>query len=234
MARRERTSTRLPPKERRDEILDAARDVFAEQGYQKASMRAIARRAGITQAALYYHFKNKEDLLVTLIEQFSNDFYQSLVGCMTRAQGPEAGLYSMLRSHIATIGVRRKDIKILVEDKAHIEGQKLGSIKRKERDILNLYRSCLDEMLSSGRIADVNTTVVSLSIIGMMNSLYHWYREDGPLGFEELGDELLGIITTGVFGGGDEVSDVNSVNLPSAGHGQKAPQSAAGRSPDSK
>ncbi|MAG95507.1 MAG: TetR/AcrR family transcriptional regulator [Alphaproteobacteria bacterium] len=203
MATQARIATRLPPAERRDEILGAAREVFAERGYQKASMREIARRAGITPAALYYHFENKEDLLIIILEQFSNDFYQSLLSCVTRAQGPEAALRSMLRTHIDVIGERRKDIKILVEDKAHIEGQKLGSIMRKERDILNLYTSCLDELLSSGRIPGRSPTVVSLGIIGMMNSLYHWYREDGPLGLEELGDVLLGVITGGVFGAGD-------------------------------
>ena len=203
MAPQARTATRLPPEERRDEILEAAREVFAERGYQKASMREIARRAGITQAALYYHFENKEDLLIIILEQFSNDFYQSLLGCMTRAQGPEAGLRSMLRTHIDVIGARRKDIKILVEDKVHIEGQKLGSIKSKERDILNLYTSCLDELLSAGRIAGQSPTVAALGVIGMINSLYHWYREDGPLGLEELGEVLLGIITGGVFGTGD-------------------------------
>ena len=204
MAPQARTATRLPPEERRDEILEAAREVFAERGYQKASMREIARRAGITQAALYYHFENKEDLLIIILEQFSNDFYQSLLGCMTRAQGPEAGLRSMLRTHIDVIGARRKDIKILVEDKVHIESQKLGSITQKERDILNLYTSCLDALLSSGRISGQSPTVLSLGIIGMMNSLYHWYREDGPLGLEELGEVLLGIITGGLLGAGDE------------------------------
>ncbi|HJM50254.1 MAG TPA: TetR/AcrR family transcriptional regulator [Alphaproteobacteria bacterium] len=204
MATQARVTTRLPPEERRDEILEAAREVFAERGYQKASMREIARRAGITQAALYYHFENKEDLLIIILEQFSNVFYQALLGCMTRAQGPEAGLRSMLRTHIDVIGARRKDIKILVEDKVHIESQKLGSITQKERDILNLYTSCLDALLSSGRISGQSPTVLSLGIIGMMNSLYHWYREDGPLGLEELGEVLLGIITGGLFGAGDE------------------------------
>ena len=204
MATQARVTTRLPPEKRRDEILEAAREVFAERGYQKASMREIARRAGITQAALYYHFENKEDLLIIILEQFSNVFYQALLGCMTRAQGPEAGLRSMLRTHIDVIGARRKDIKILVEDKVHIESQKLGSITQKERDILNLYTSCLDALLSSGRISGQSPTVLSLGIIGMMNSLYHWYREDGPLGLEELGEVLLGIITGGLFGAGDE------------------------------
>ena len=113
MAPQARTATRLPPEERRDEILEAAREVFAERGYQKASMREIARRAGITQAALYYHFENKEDLLIIILEQFSNDFYQSLLGCMTRAQGPEAGLRSMLRTHIDVIGARRKGVRLM-------------------------------------------------------------------------------------------------------------------------
>lgn len=46
----------------RDKILDAAYDIFAEQGYGKASLNQIAKKLGVTRPALYYHFKSKDDL----------------------------------------------------------------------------------------------------------------------------------------------------------------------------
>jgi AcrR family transcriptional regulator len=55
----------------RQQILDAALDLFGEQGYDKTSLREIAERVGVTKAALYYHFRSKEDLLVALIEPMS-------------------------------------------------------------------------------------------------------------------------------------------------------------------
>ncbi|MGF7238064.1 MAG: TetR/AcrR family transcriptional regulator [Frankia sp.] len=50
----------------RERILDTALDVFSEQGYDKASLREIAERLGVTKAALYYHFERKEEILLQL------------------------------------------------------------------------------------------------------------------------------------------------------------------------
>lgn len=61
---------RLPPAERRTQIIDAARALFAESGLDGVSMRNIARRVGITQAAIYQHFEDKEAILFAIAEGF--------------------------------------------------------------------------------------------------------------------------------------------------------------------
>ncbi|MET8565308.1 helix-turn-helix domain-containing protein [Streptomyces flaveolus] len=50
----------------RQRIQDVALELFAEQGYEKTSLREIAERLGVTKAALYYHFKTKEEIIVSL------------------------------------------------------------------------------------------------------------------------------------------------------------------------
>jgi AcrR family transcriptional regulator len=49
-------------------IRTVALDLFSEQGYEKTSLREIAERLGVTKAALYYHFKSKEDIVVSLFD----------------------------------------------------------------------------------------------------------------------------------------------------------------------
>jgi AcrR family transcriptional regulator len=56
------------PRDTRERILDAATDLFIELGYDKASLREIAERVGVTKAALYYHFESKEAILGTLLQ----------------------------------------------------------------------------------------------------------------------------------------------------------------------
>lgn len=51
-------------------ILESARAVFAEQGYAQASMRLIARASGISVGGLYLHFRNKEDLYLTFMQDW--------------------------------------------------------------------------------------------------------------------------------------------------------------------
>ena len=55
----------------RQRIQDVALELFAEQGYEKTSLREIAERLDVTKAALYYHFKTKEDILISLFEDLT-------------------------------------------------------------------------------------------------------------------------------------------------------------------
>ena len=54
----------------RARIRSVALELFAEQGYEKTSLREIAERLDVTKAALYYHFKTKEDIVASLFEDF--------------------------------------------------------------------------------------------------------------------------------------------------------------------
>jgi AcrR family transcriptional regulator len=54
----------------RERIQSVAVELFAEHGYDKTSLREIAERLEVTKAALYYHFNTKEDIVVSLFEDF--------------------------------------------------------------------------------------------------------------------------------------------------------------------
>src|SRR3954467_10380613 len=64
---------RLSAEERREHILGAGMEVFAERGYQEASMAEIARAAGITPAVIYDHFQSKAELQITLLESQTDE-----------------------------------------------------------------------------------------------------------------------------------------------------------------
>ena len=55
----------------RRRIQDVAMDLFAQQGYEKTSLREIAEHLDVTKAALYYHFKTKEDILASIAEDLT-------------------------------------------------------------------------------------------------------------------------------------------------------------------
>jgi AcrR family transcriptional regulator len=55
----------------RHRIQDVALNLFAEQGYEKTSLREIAEHLDVTKAALYYHFKTKEDILISIVDDLA-------------------------------------------------------------------------------------------------------------------------------------------------------------------
>jgi AcrR family transcriptional regulator len=63
-----------PRTDTRSRVQEVALELFAEQGYEKTSLREIAERLGVTKAALYYHFKSKEDI----VHSFTDDYFAEI------------------------------------------------------------------------------------------------------------------------------------------------------------
>ena len=72
---------RLPRRERRAQLLTAAREVFVGQGYHAAAMDDIAERAGVSKPVLYQHFPGKLDLYLALLDAGTD----ALVAAVSRA-----------------------------------------------------------------------------------------------------------------------------------------------------
>lgn len=70
--------------ERRNRILNAARDIFAKEGFRDAEVKTIAKQAGVGKATIYKHFDSKDDILLTIVEEnfraLRNIALQNLVG----------------------------------------------------------------------------------------------------------------------------------------------------------
>ena len=91
MARAKRAEARTP-EEKRTLILEAAKAVFAEEGLEGASLRAVAARAGYTPAALYFHFESKEDLYADLLSESLARLGETVAAAAGTAQSPAARL----------------------------------------------------------------------------------------------------------------------------------------------
>ncbi len=80
----------------KEKIIDAAIGVFFEKGFDAASMREIAEKAGLTKPMIYYHFKNKEALYLGLLEENLELFYQGLELLLTKDSKPQATLSAII------------------------------------------------------------------------------------------------------------------------------------------
>jgi AcrR family transcriptional regulator len=73
----------------RARIQQVALELFAEQGYDKTSLREIAERLDVTKAALYYHFKSKEDIVRSLVEDYFGQIDALIGWAKTQPRTPE-------------------------------------------------------------------------------------------------------------------------------------------------
>ncbi len=65
----ERKYRRLDPAQRREQMLDAANDLFAERGYEEVSVEDIARAAGVTRGLVHHYFGGRTEVYIALLER---------------------------------------------------------------------------------------------------------------------------------------------------------------------
>jgi AcrR family transcriptional regulator len=109
----------------RARIQHVALELFAEQGYERTSLREIAERLGVTKAALYYHFKSKEDI----VRSFTEDYFGQLDALIEwgREQPPGAGTAHELLDRYITIVVECSEVfRFLERNQATIRGTEDG------------------------------------------------------------------------------------------------------------
>src|SRR5438128_12440701 len=84
----------------RDQILAAAIQLFAEYGYNAAPLRDIARIAGIQAASIYYHYPNKQALLVEIMETHMQRLNMNLERILREYSDPQQRLCAAIANHI--------------------------------------------------------------------------------------------------------------------------------------
>src|SRR3954471_1830705 len=101
-ARRRPIPTASPAK--RDAILRAAIDVFAERGYFNAQVADVARAAGVAAGTVYLYYKNKDHLLVSIFERSMRDGLEAGRSSVADLVDPRERLRRLARSHLARLG----------------------------------------------------------------------------------------------------------------------------------
>lgn len=99
-------STRLG----KQHLLEIAEQLFTEHGYQAVSIRDIAQASGVSNAALYYHFPNKEALFDEVIGYHADKLAQRLVEASAEADTPRGQLAAMLAAYAAHVSERRSPL----------------------------------------------------------------------------------------------------------------------------
>src|SRR5215813_9892197 len=101
-ARRPRTDPAPPAK--RDAILRAAIDVFAERGYFNAQVADVARAAGVAAGTVYLYFRSKDDLLVSIFERTMQESIAECKSALDGIEDPIARLRKIAHLHLERLG----------------------------------------------------------------------------------------------------------------------------------
>jgi AcrR family transcriptional regulator len=183
----------------RDNILAAAVQLFAEYGYHAAPLRDIAKITGIQAASIYYHYANKEALLVEIMETHMRQLNANLERILREQHEPLTRLQQAIANHIRLHTSNKNEFFIIDTELRALDGDN-------RRYILSLrdhYESLLQELLRDGmergvfRSSDVK--VSSYAIIAMCTEVSTWFRPSGRLSVQEVIDMYSQFIMQGLL-----------------------------------
>lgn len=165
----------------RRHLISVAIDCFARHGYQATSIDRIARAAGVTKGALYYHFKDKRDLLLGAIEDRIGGFERVVVERVTRAGDPIAALSAVAEICIeqATVSNHRRFILTLMVESLDTHPELSDSF----RDMIRRFRGFLTQTFTIGRQKglfrpDVDPALAARLFVGAVMGLELQHYQD--------------------------------------------------------
>ena len=204
-------NTRLEKKE----IAEIVATLFAKKGFVGTTMRDISKGLNVSIASVYYHFKNKEDILFYIIESIGEELLSFLKKAKYETDDPLDQLYNMLTTHAILTIKKGKWVKVYVEEQHNLSKKSRVSIYRQHREIYDLYSEQIRKLEGCNEIHPGLLPVATFAIFGMINWCYWWYKQDGALTIGQIAEKLTKILFHGIVinhdGNNELTPDVNSL-----------------------
>lgn len=99
--------------DKRERILRAATQVFAQHGFYKSTISEIAKFANVADGTIYLYFKNKDDLLICLFEEEMNKIIRIMKEEIAKAEGTENKIRTFIKSHLELIAGNKELAEVL-------------------------------------------------------------------------------------------------------------------------
>ena len=188
-------------KNTREILLKNATNLFSQKGYSNTSIREIGKKAGISSSIIYHYFKNKEEMLFEIVHSATNDLIQSLREIEDRNSDPVECLREMLKEQSVIYSLKgKKEAKILAFDSHQLRGKRGEIIRKLQYDIYDIYKRKIQEIKDKKLLRDdIDLTVLTFSIFGIINSFHGWYKNSGCLSEEEVAENMERFLFNGIL-----------------------------------
>ena len=194
LARRSRArEAEPPPAPKRDAILRAAIDIFAERGYFNAQVADVARAAGVAAGTVYLYFKSKDDLLISIFERSMRDGLSRGREAVADLADPPERLRRLARGHLARLG---SDRNLAVVFQVELR-QSTKFMERFSSTLLRDYLGLIREAIADGQRqgifrADIKPTSAAKMLFGALDEMAtNWILSKRRYSLEAEADEVV-------------------------------------------
>jgi AcrR family transcriptional regulator len=172
--------------DRRRQIIAAASELFARNGFEGTSIRDIAAASGVLSGSLYYHFPSKEDLLFTVHQESLTAMRQEVEKAIAGINEPWKRLDEAIVAHCRIL-LGGSVTRAILTPPRYYNLKGVRKLVRQRDEYEHIFASLIDDLPLR---ADCDRHVFRLSILGAMNWTVFWYTAGGRLSVEDVGRQI--------------------------------------------
>ncbi|WP_122817964.1 TetR/AcrR family transcriptional regulator [Nocardioides pantholopis] len=165
---------------RREEIIDLAAQLFAEQGYAATGTAELGRRVGLAKGALYHYIGSKEDLLVAIQERVLTPLVESARAVSGLGLDPVLRLRFISDVLMETILGRLDYIWVYEHDYRHLGSANKERFRGRRREFESIIQTCIAEAVEAGTFRrNIDPRLATLQFLNLHNHTYQWIKPGG-------------------------------------------------------
>jgi TetR/AcrR family transcriptional regulator, cholesterol catabolism regulator len=195
-----RKTPRLKPGIKKEQILDVAIDNFGRYGYEDTKWADIAAAVGIGSTALYHYFESKQHCLFEIMAKTVADYRARFDEIIASHDDWNDALVALL---VDSYDLTEKQVlrqRVMVAEFGRIAVQRAlpreeaarSSARAQTRDLEFAWGTFLARGMQQGLLPENDPRLLTRAVLGLYNSVWHWYRPGGTLTLEELGKFFVG------------------------------------------
>lgn len=182
--------------DKRQAILDRSAELFSAYGYDRASMNRIAEACGVSKANLYHYYKDKEGLLFDVIRFHLEELLEVVEAADRPEAQPEARLHGLIAALLEAYRDADSQHNVQINSMRFLPPERQADLKRMERDLVAIFSAAVAGVaphLKGTRML----TPVTMSLFGMLNWHYLWFKSTGSVSREEYAEITTRLISDG-------------------------------------
>lgn len=180
-------------------ILDTAAEVFADQGMEKASMAQVAARAQVSKALLYHYYPSKDALIFAIILTHLEELDAAIAQADDAGLPPEQRLRGLVGAVLENYRGADNQHKVQLNATAALSDEQKAAITALERGIVRRFSLVLDQINPGLNDRERPLLMpVTMSLFGMMNWVYMWFKDGGRISREDYADVATTLILEGI------------------------------------
>jgi len=183
---------------RKQEIAHRATELFMRKGYAATSMRDLANALGIEAASLYSHIRSKEEILRNICFRMADEFFEAMT--TVNVQGLSAA-EKLKRATVAHLRVITKDTSasaVFFHEWRHLSQPHLDEFLQMRTDYEQRFIDIINEGIANGEFRPIDEKFGMLYTLSSINWVHHWFKPEGKMNIEEIGNELSSLLIAGL------------------------------------